>query len=358
MGRPRGSKTIDESKFPGEIRRCVAFYKGLGKSSTTSRQLRSVLCHYFEFCKELGVDRLDRTNWKHFEKWRAQLMNNGIKKSTVRVYMTYAKMYYAYKAKSNLNNARLFNLYEKIKLIDIPSAVDIVHYEPLDLDDVKLMLKMVEQEDYEVYAFLMTLLYTGGRAQFYGLRVSSIDFEKDNVNAKVKRGKYITIPLHPELATVLKKHLKTRDYESEFLFRYGRDPDEFNDQQGNAVNAYRYCQRAKNFAGIKDNPNPHRWRDTLATHGRDLGLDPQYVQVIMGHTSIATTLDFYSRPNKKKVKDAFSQISFVEGNKNDETDISAQLDKIVDLVPSNIKKPIAGFVQAMKDLIAAANGGS
>src|SRR5207245_4393996 len=73
-------------------------------------------------------------------------------------------------------------------------------------------LRAVPSED---YAFLMTLLYTGGRAQFYGLRVADLDFGRMEIKAIVKGGKLVTIPLHPILAEQLKGHLASRAYQSE-----------------------------------------------------------------------------------------------------------------------------------------------
>ena len=166
-------------------------------------------------------------------------------------------------------------------------------------------LRAVRSED---YAFLMTLLYTGGRAQFYGLKVRDLDFERFEIKAIVKGGKSVTIPLHPTLAELLKEHLASRTYQSEFLFRHGRDPTTRTGQKANRQNAWRACKRVQKAAGIAESVHPHRFRKTLATLGKRLGMDPQFLQAILAHESVTMTLDKYAEVELDDVKREFAKL--------------------------------------------------
>src|SRR3989304_262461 len=98
------------------------------------------------------------------------------------------------------------------------------------------------------------------------------------VSATVKGGKRATIPLHPTLAEVLKSHLATRAYESDFLFRNGRDSTTRSGSKANRQKAWRACKRVQKAAGMSESVRPHRFRKTLATLGKRLRKEPQVPQ--------------------------------------------------------------------------------
>src|SRR3990172_1513575 len=154
----------------------------------------------------------------------------------------------------------------------------------------------------------MPLRYTGGRAQFYGLRAREVDLERKEISATVKGGKRVTIPLHPTLAEILKSHLASRAYESDFLFRNGRDPMARTGAKANRQNAWRACKRVQKAAGMSESVHPHRFRKTMATIGKRLGMDPQFLQAILAHESVTMTLDEYAEVELEDVKREFARL--------------------------------------------------
>lgn len=160
----------------------------------------------------------------------------------------------------------------------------------------------------------MTLLYTGGRAQFYGLSVRDLDFERMEIKAIVKGGKQVTIPLHPILAEQLKGHLASRAYQSEFLFRCGKDPTTRTGQKANRQNAWQACNRVEEAAGLAESVHPHRFRKTTATMGKRLGLDPQFLQAILAHESVTMTLDRYAEVELEDVRREFAKLDLRNGH--------------------------------------------
>lgn len=58
----------------------------------------------------------------------------------------------------------------------------------------------------------------------------------------------------------------------------------------------KWWQRCEGAAGVRHR-NPHMARHTFATRMRDLRVDAEDIQIMLGHESIATTLDVYSHPN-------------------------------------------------------------
>ena len=227
-------------------------------------------------------------------------------------------------------------------------------WKPLDSHVVRRLLGTAEGED---YVFLMTLLYTGGRAQFYGLRVENIDLAKGELTVEVKGGKETTIPIHPRLASVLEEHLASRSYGSPFQFRNGKDTSSFEGQRANRQNAWRICKRVQREAGVGESVHPHRFRKTLAAYVRRTGTDPQVLQAILAHARLDRTLDDYTRVEIEEVKRLFSSLDPLDEHENDSAVVLAEardlLERLRGLGPKGREQAWARLVDGLLGLMAA-----
>jgi len=280
-------------------------------------QGRLVLLRYQQFLQgQFNLD-LNTAGWKEFAAYKAHLAQAGIARTTIRGYLSYVIAFYRVRAQAT-QDPQLLELFTRLKAIGMPRKAKSVKWTPFAPDILNRILVAAEAQAFageglravpsEDYAFLMTLLYTGGRAQFYGLRVADVDFDRMEIKAVVKGGKSVTIPLHPTLAALLKEHLASRGYQSEFLFRHGRDPLTRTGQKANRQNAWRACKRVQKAAGLSESVHPHRFRKTLATLGKRLGLDPQFLQAILAHESVTMTLDKYAEVELEDVKREFAKL--------------------------------------------------
>jgi len=308
---------------PEPVKEFVAMATAEGFRPSSIDQGRGVLVRYDQFLHEkFGLD-LNTAGWKEFAAYRGHLAQTGIARTTVRGYLSYIIAYYRVKAQSTQDPQHL-ELFTKLKAIGLPRRAKSVKWTPFTAEVLTQILdtarsqalvgegfRAVRSED---YTFLMTLLYTGGRAQFYGLRVSDIDFERMEISAIVKGGKPVRIPLHPTLAELLKEHLASRKYRSEFLFRHGHDTNTRTGQKANRQNAWRACKRVEAVAGVPEKVHPHRFRKTLATMGKKLGLDPQFLQAILAHESVTMTLDRYAEVELEDVKREFAKLDLSNGH--------------------------------------------
>src|SRR5436309_9506965 len=134
------------------------------------------------------------------------------------------------------------------------------------------------------------------------------------INAIVKGGKPVRIPLHPTLAQLLREHLSSRNYQSEFLFRHGHNTNTRTGQKANRQNAWRACKRVEAVAGVPEKVHPHRFRKILATMGKKLGLDPQFLQAILAHESVTMTLDRYAEVEFDDVKREVAKLDLSNGH--------------------------------------------
>ncbi len=85
-----------------------------------------------------------------------------------------------------------------------------------------------------------------------------MDFGKGEITTVVKGEKVATMPLHPTLATVLRDHLESRNYESDHLFCNGRDVTSRRGQKAKRQRAWRICKRVRSWAGIEESVHSHR----------------------------------------------------------------------------------------------------
>ncbi len=275
-----------------------------GFRPTSVEQGRQILIRYESFLRDRLETSLEGAGWKDYAAYRTYLARSQISRATLGCYLRYLTSFYRLRAQASQAREHLDD-YMRVRALGAGRPASSGKWSPMTRRLVQRLLKAAEGED---YLFLMTLLYTGGRAQFYGLRVDELDHERGEITTIVKAGRTVTLPLHPELSRLLKQHLVTRDYDSAFLFRNGRDLSTRLGQKSNRQNAWRICKRAQRAAGIQESVHPHRFRKTLAASMRRAGLDPLFSQAILAHTRLRTTLDEYAHVGLEELKRHFARV--------------------------------------------------
>ncbi len=220
-------------------------------------QGRGVLVRYDQFLHEkFGID-LNTAGWKEFAAYKAHLAQTGIARTTVRGYLSYIIAYYRVRAQAT-QDPQLLDLFTRLKAIGLPRRAKSVKWTPFTPE-------------------VLTKILGAARSQ-------------------------------ATLAELLKEHLTSRNYQSGFLFRHGHDANTRTGQKANRQNAWRARKRVEAVAGVPEKVHPHRFRKTLATMGKRLGLDPQFLQAILAHESVTMTLDRYAEVELEDVKREFAKL--------------------------------------------------
>ncbi|MFQ5911215.1 MAG: tyrosine-type recombinase/integrase, partial [Thermoplasmata archaeon] len=326
-----------------------------GFQPTSIEQGRQILKRFEGFLRREFGKSLRRAGWQEYAAYKTHLAERGLSRSTIRCYLSYITGFYRLRAQSS-QDPRLIDIYSKIKAVGSVRKARSTRWSPLDLGTVRRLLKAAEGEE---YVFLMTLLYTGGRAQFYGLQVEDLNFDRGEIGTVVKGGKRARIPLHPVLMKVLKEHLASRNYRSQFLFRHGKDVETRKGQRTNRQNAWRICKRVQRRARIRESIHPHRFRKTLATWGKRVGLDPQFLQAILAHESVNITLDAYARVELEDVKRAFAEVDLLTPNPigRNESLKRRLVSKLRSSTPVDREQAWQMVIGGLEDLIRASPGG-
>lgn len=126
------------------------------------------------------------------------------------------------------------------------------------------------------------------------------------VEGMAKRRKRIrTVPLAGELPRMLRERWLAAGRPAEGLVFHGPagEPLDFG-----FIRRW-YFRAALKRAGITRPFRPYDLRHTFATAALESGLDPKVTQVLMGHESVATTLDTYSHVSPSRAREAAEQIA-------------------------------------------------
>lgn len=198
-------------------------------------------------------------------------------------------------------------------------------------DEFNRLLKTAKKHDYFMFVFVCTILYTGLRkSEALALEWSSINFEEGTLQVKKrlvnKRGvgtiieeKTKTkssrriIKISNRLVSILKGHKRKQlemrlqlgpEYHSENDFVFAKDdgtPFSTNWINKRLTRLLRKAKLATEY-GI------HTLRHTFATINLENKVSPKVVQIMLGHSTISTTLDIYSHVDIEMQKEAVAKL--------------------------------------------------
>jgi site-specific recombinase XerD len=136
---------------------------------------------------------------------------------------------------------------------------------------------------------LFELMYSSGlrAGEAAKLLIGDVDFERRFVLVREgKFGKDRVVPMTEAAAAILFKYLDGRSDKEEPIFSGAR-------AQMSPITVWKRFRRLLNKAGlIKPRLSPHSIRHSTATHLLEHGADVRYVQELLGHKSIQTTVRY------------------------------------------------------------------
>ena len=148
-------------------------------------------------------------------------------------------------------------------------------------------LRPIEMRD---KAMLYTLYATGMRiSELISLNMHNVDLTRGSVQVIGKGGKERLIPLTNDAITMIKKYLtNARDKLSK-----GKDHNNiFVSTHGKQISRHSFWHRIKVYlkkVDVKKEVHPHTLRHAFATHMLNNGADLRSVQLVLGHSDLATT---------------------------------------------------------------------
>jgi len=133
------------------------------------------------------------------------------------------------------------------------------------------------------------------------LRWPDIDFNRNIIHIKLAKGNKDRIVM---LSPKLKKNLKRLDIEKKgIVFKTNRN----NKYSLRTIELI--VKKAAEKAGINRHVTPHTLRHSFATHLLEHGIDTRYIQKLLGHSDLKTTM-IYTNVSKRDILKIKSPIDF------------------------------------------------
>jgi site-specific recombinase XerD len=154
----------------------------------------------------------------------------------------------------------------------------------LSISEVERMLKTVRNLKH------LTILYTiygcGLRiGELISMRVQDVHWDRNQILVKMGKGKKDRmIMLSRTLKGLLERYFA--DYQPQYWLFEGQDKE----TNYSASSIRHIVKKAAQKAGISRKVSPHTLRHCFATHLLDNGTDVRYIQELLGHKDIKTTL--------------------------------------------------------------------
>jgi site-specific recombinase XerD len=145
--------------------------------------------------------------------------------------------------------------------------------------------RMIEGCANKKHQLIITLLYSTGmrRAEILGLKTTDIDMESGTIRVHGKGNKFRTAYISKNLHKLLTGYLKA--YKPIDYLLEGQSGGQYSETSIEKV-----IKRSATRAGITKRVTPHMLRHSFATHLISKGSALPYVQKLLGHSNIKTTL--------------------------------------------------------------------
>jgi integrase/recombinase XerC len=152
---------------------------------------------------------------------------------------------------------------------------------------------------------MMELFYSSGLrlSELVALNIGDFNETEKTVKLKGKGKKERIVPITENAARLLVLYLNhvdrsASDREAIFLNRFGK--------RLSARSIDRQFKTYLKMSGLSTKVTPHTIRHTIATHWLENGMDLKTIQVLLGHSSLATT-QIYTQVSTKLKKEVYDK---------------------------------------------------
>lgn len=283
-----------------------------GNALRTVENYDHYISRYFEFGKIKSVGDITVESIKDFRLWlnRQSSGNNRqtgktVSKKTQNYYLIAIRVFLKYLSKKGIKAMSA----DQIDLAKIPERqIDLITPNELsrliaapDGSDIKTLRDK---------AILELLFSTGLRVSELCSLTRDIDLTSDELSIRGKGGKVRVVFISPTAKEVLKKYLALRQDMEEALFvQSGKEikgPSKSAVDNKTGALTRRSIERIVKYyaikAGISKKVTPHVIRHCFATDLLSNGADIRSVQIMLGHSNIATT-QIYTHITDKQLRD-------------------------------------------------------
>ncbi len=217
------------------------------------------------------------------ENFLLKIIDHGLSKSTQNQYINAIKFYY----EQILKQERSFYHFDRPRKDKrLPTFLSKTEVERLILVTTNLKHKVI-----------ISMLYSGGLrvSELINLKIADINSNQMLLHINSAKGnKDRVVPISPKILELLREYY--REYRPKIYLINGARELQYTTSSINKL-LKKYAQRAQ----IKKPISAHKLRHSYATHMLDAGVNIRYVQELLGHSSLKTTM-IYTHINKKRFR--------------------------------------------------------
>ena len=183
----------------------------------------------------------------------------------------------------------------------------------LNLEEIEILFNcfavttVLGIRNYTIYSIMFLLGLRVG--EVHRLNINSIDFRKKEITIIGKKNQQRTLPLLPEMISILKDYLQVRPH-----FLNSSECDAlFISKKGKRIAIRTIEDNFKKLlekSGIHKpfNVTCHTLRHSQATLLNEKGVDVLVIQNILGHSSPRTTIRYYIHATEKQIREAMERL--------------------------------------------------
>ena len=275
-----------QNKYPSWYReKIIAYSQMMVRQRYSWKSITSYtgkLAKYIEFYKGQDIDALTDNEANHY---LSQIAKKEVSNSLLNITLSSIKLYYqkiAYDATFHLDR-----LERPRKGRTLPTI--------LSVREVDSMFRSIKNLK---HLSLLYVIYGGGLrlAEVLNLRVQDIIWDRNQIHIKSGKGNKDRMVM---LSQILKELLQRyfNDYKPQYWLFEGADKK----SKYTASSVQKMVKTAAYKAGISRKVTPHTLRHCFATHLMDNGTDTRYIQELLGHKDIRTTL-IYTHVTTSSIK--------------------------------------------------------
>ena len=276
-----------------------------GSSLKTVENYERYLNRFFEFTKAKNPKDITDASVREFRLYlnRQSSGNNRatgetLKKKTQNYYLIGLRCFLKYLAKNKIESLSA----DRIELAKVPErSLDLISSEELNR-----LLSAPEGDDVKSLrdrAILYLLFSTGLRVSELCSLTRDVNFSSGEFSIRGKGSKVRVVFISDEAITAVKEYLKKRTDMDDALFVKVGDEKAKEEKEGLARRSIeRIVKHYAIKAGISKKVTPHIIRHCFATDLLQNGADIRSVQMMLGHSNIATT-QIYTHITDKQLRE-------------------------------------------------------
>jgi site-specific recombinase XerD len=304
-------RKLSEKDLPGKSH-IEAYLRGQYRRNLKPSTLRNSLTTIYSFVsffKSTGGMYLEEIAREDLEGWIEHEQDRGIKSTTVKMRLETVKAFLRFLIEKDILRPEVLSRRTMIKVPDaLPRA--------MDPDDVDKLLGVIDHG--RDRAMILVLLRTGMRiGELLNTLVEDVNVKERRIEIyeadKTRSGRVVY--LSDDALKALKKWYKSRDVDKEYVFyAKGRDTMSY-------VAARMMFMKYLQKAGLSHKGySLHCLRHTFATDLLNAGMRLEYLQPLLGHSSIEMTRRYARLRDKSREEQYFKAMEKIERGERDECD--------------------------------------